>query len=95
MRIKHFKPDGEQLPTSFWFLADKHPVRYEIPERRTVIYHFYFPEVYNPEEIMKAANRVFCRQPEKNGEDKWTVKKIEELETENSRIERTFKVTFN
>ena len=42
MRIKHFKPDHEQLPTSLWFMADRYPVMYEMIDNMTVQYHFIF-----------------------------------------------------
>ena len=84
MRIKFFHPDKEQLPTSMWFLADRYPVMYEMVNRMTVRFYFYcYPKDFSIDEIINAANRVFCRQPEKYGNPRWKVKEIKELEQKN------------
>jgi len=93
MRIKHFKPDHEQLPTSLWFMADRYPVMYEMIDNMTVQYHFIFYKAMPWEQILKEANKVFCRQPQKYGNPKWKVKTITELQSEDE-TEKVVRVEF-
>ena len=94
MRIRSFKPDQEQLPTEFWFIAGKYPVKYEMVDYMTVRYHFIFYQHMPVEEIVAAANKVFCRQPLRSGLDGWRVDAIEELNSNDPKIEKIIQVKF-